>query len=502
MALDRPTFPGEAEIGLQSATLTSAGCTNPALALDDDPATGAVFAAGCPVPAGPVAPPASAPTAQIDGTDNTHVAWFGGGQSYPAGCYQVVYLRGAFSFNPAVADPWGMAAVVTDGAGNDLPFSMSPYFGGAGNVSQAAVEAAFGGQATAYAHSGGRIGVRCGDGLTTDNAHGSPDPVFALVGPAPRLLRADWGFDAFVTRVRLAQSGPGAANAGVDLESSLGLLETGADADVPIPYVPLPVGGGVHELTLSPPVLARGVAFYPDALAPAGQAGGALTLSQIQVYEATHADIGTLLGSGLGDTIMAQSGPNPTRRPARVGCSGITIFPRTAGLAYPFSAAQGTVLEGIQMLDFASSSKEARVTGGETVHQIDAYETDREIKGKFTVEKTDYRAMQLFLSGQLTTVPAGAGGPEVQYFAPNYQDRSQYVSVVALSVNGDPSELMVFPKIKLSGNLARNFDRDNPTKVEIDFLLLWDAAYPRQDGAIGGIYENLFSDGGALAIHS
>lgn len=122
----------------------------------------------------------SLPLVTIDGVDNTITSWFNSRFNYPAGTYIITYLYGAFSYNPLVNDPWGNAANTTDGAGNIIYYSCSPSFGGPNNVSQAAVEAAFGGETVNYVHVGGNIGMYCGDGFTNDNQHGNPDPTFSL----------------------------------------------------------------------------------------------------------------------------------------------------------------------------------------------------------------------------------------------------------------------------------------------------------------------------------
>jgi hypothetical protein len=123
-------------------------------------------------------------TAQIDGTNNEYIAWFGGGVSYPAGAYVVTYLHGAYNWHDGSDGYWGNAAAVTDGNGNEAAYDPAPTFGDATiNASQATAEAYFSDpsrNSVIYNHRGGRIGVRCLDGYTGDNTHGDPDPVFGL----------------------------------------------------------------------------------------------------------------------------------------------------------------------------------------------------------------------------------------------------------------------------------------------------------------------------------
>jgi uncharacterized protein YmfQ (DUF2313 family) len=137
-------------------------------------------------------------TAQIDGVDNTVVSWFADGAYYPPRTYTITYLSGAYNWYHGNPGYWGMGAVITDGAGNDVVFAPAPTFGDPViNASQASVEAYFGDpsrNSIAYQHKGGKIGVRTYDGYTGDNTHGAPDPVFGLPAPATgRLSQADYG---------------------------------------------------------------------------------------------------------------------------------------------------------------------------------------------------------------------------------------------------------------------------------------------------------------------
>lgn len=131
-------------------------------------------------------------TAQIDGIDNTAIAWFAGGAYYAPRVYTITYLYGAYSFQSGNPGYWGMGAMVTDGSGNDVPFAPAPAFGDMViNASQASVEGYYGDPSRntiTYEHKGGRIGVRCIDGFTNDNEHGDPDPVFGMDAPPSGLL--------------------------------------------------------------------------------------------------------------------------------------------------------------------------------------------------------------------------------------------------------------------------------------------------------------------------
>lgn len=466
MPLDKPTFPGEAEIPLAGATLTSGGCTGAALALDDDPATAAVF--GLPPLPASVVVPISGNLCPVLGTaslgplrDSEWEVYDGSGNLLG---YNHLGVNGTSAFNG-----WsvGYSGDTLGDASQTLHVTVSPA--ASFNASYVA-----------------RI-IRMND----DGSLSCYSASFTIPAP-PRFLRVDFGFDAFISRVRLAYSGPGAGNVGVDYESSLGFHEgLPQPDDIALSYLPSPADGNAHDVIFNPPVLGRGIVFYPDALLPAPSAQ-TINLYELEVFQDISQGIPTM--------------PKPTVTQARVGCSGAVITPRGGNVAtsYPFPQALASTLQSIQALDFGSTSKLAREIGGDTVHQINGYETDREYKGKLSVQRHDYLALQNLQNGTLVVNPAnaGTGQAETQYFAPGYTDRNPYFSLVALSANGDPNALFVYPKCKLEGNLSANLERDKTTTFDIDFVLFWDFNYTRQDGTLGGIYEQVFNNGGATALHS
>ena len=539
MPLDKPVFPGEAEINLFAATLTSSGCTSPALAVDDDPATAAVFGA----PAAVSGSVSLIPSLYNTGVSDDHAILADGSADphwqvfYPAQDTTGQAFIAPWPMQPAVVEtsanrpsPVGDARVISNitafGPSNggtwvysttfDAPLPLlglvANFFEVDNNVTSIKVNGVENLAATLV--GGSPLSVTLTQGfqsglntlvVTVYNIT-APGPLVqdlgiewtAILLPQTRFLRVDWGFDAFLSRVRLAYSGPGAASAGVDYESSLS-----ADAghspplDVAFSSIPGPADGNVHEVVFDPPVLARGAVFYPDALLGnppfgVGPSSQAVALYEIEVYQDVTQGI----------PIM----PNPTTNQARVGCSGAVITPRayTSPTSYPFPQTAASVLRSIQSLSFSEAVKLARETGGETVHQINGYETDREVKCKISVERYDYLALQNFLAGTLIVNPAnaGTGQPETQYHAPGYTDRAPYFSLVAQSTNGDPSALFVLPKCKIDGSLSADLERDKVTMLDVDFVCFWDYNYTRQDGTVGGIYEQIFNNGGTPALHS
>jgi len=545
MPLDRPVLPGEQEIDLAGATLTSGGCTGSALAIDDDPATGAVF--GAP---DSVASPISLVPSLFSSLFNTGVD--GTGQILADGArdphWQVAYpaqdttgqaYLGPWPVQPAVvqnseggrqttADARVISNIAAFGQSNGGAWLYATAFtadqpitglvarifevdNGVTSITVNGVEnlGTGGGPAVTLTR-----GFRPGQNAVVVTVRNLSDGSLlvqdlgvewvSVLRPAPRFLRVDWGYDAFVSRVRLAYSGPGAGNVGVDYESSLAYYESSlayheglpppqnsGAGDVALSALPAPVDGNVHEVIFSPPVLGRGVVFSPDALLP-GPSSQSVNLYQLQVYQDVTQPPG----------VFPMAKPSVTQ--ARVGCSGAVITPRAANApaSYPFPQAQASTLQSIQSLSFGATSKLAREVGGDTVHQINGYETDREYKCKLSVQRHDYLALQNLQNGILVVNPANAGVPETQYFAPGYTDRNPYFSLVALSANGDPSALFVMPKCKLDGNLSANLERDKTTTFDVDLVLFWDFNYTRQDGALGGIYEQIFNNGGAAALHS
>jgi len=192
----------------------------------------------------------------------------------------------------------------------------------------------------------------------------------------------------------------------------------------------------------------------------------------------------------------------PTVQPARVGVQALIIYPWSAGSSYPFPSNVACNLYALKEMNMTKTSKSARVTGGESVHQLDAFETDRETKCKISNAKADLRYWQLLLGGTFILDLADSFGPETQYYTENLSDRSGYVTVVGVSTNGNPQELYVFPKMKMDGNIGFNLTRDAVTDIDVDLLALWDYTYVRQDGQIGGIAERFFANGAVPGFHS
>jgi hypothetical protein len=306
---------------------------------------------------------------------------------------------------------------------------------------------------------------------------------------ATRYLRADWGYNALITRVRLKQEIPsaGLSNTGIDFESALGYIEYGPPApDVPFTaYIPLPVDANIHELTIDPPVYARGIVVYPDAYA-SEPTYPEVDLYQLQVYELAAEEA----------TTMTQ----PTKTIVRVGCQGVTLYPWVASSSYPFNAAQACPIYGIKSVDIPITSKEARLTGGETVHQMGSWEVDREYSVKITGGKMSRQAFNYLLGGNYVVDLADSQGAEVQYLTPGYTDRALYVSAVILGTNGDPTEVFIYPYCKLMGAIGFNLQRDTVTDIDIPLVAIWDTTYLTQNGNTGGIYEDLFVNSATLPI--
>lgn len=339
-----------------------------------------------------------------------------------------------------------------------------------------------------------------GNSLANQSVGGTGLIIFTYLTPAPsvRYLRADWGFDALICRVRLKQEYPGGglSTTGLDFESSLGYLE-GARPPPDIPfavYVPYPVDGNVHELVVDPPVYARGIVVFPDAYAPTGSLPE-VDLYQLQVYQSAE---------GVND--MPQTGPNPTTQWATVGVQVISIYPWAAGMSYStLPAASLCSLYGLQTFGISEGSKAAIVTGGETVFDLEGFETAREIKIKITNELVDMRYFYLTMNGTLVVDPADSNGPEVQYWnqgsASILSERTNYITVVAQGINGDPTKLFVFPKMKIDGNFSFDMSKDKVTDVDMEYRSFLDKTWIRQDGQLGSAMESMYANG-ALALHS
>lgn len=312
----------------------------------------------------------------------------------------------------------------------------------------------------------------------------------------PRYLRVDWGFDALIGRVRFKQEMPGGgpSNTGIDFESSLGYLE-GARPPPDVPfntYIPLPLDAVVHELTLDPPFFARGIVVFPDAFAGSPNSYPEVDLYQLQVYQ-----------SVLGANTMPQTGPNPTIQWSTVGVQEIDIYPYVSGSSYStLPAASLCSLFGLQGFAVSKTSKLAIVTGGETVEDIDGYETGRETKIKITNELADMRYFYLVFGGQLTVDPKNVNGPEVQYWVEQLTDRAAYVTIVAKGTNGNPNKNLYLPKCKIDGTFSFDMQKDKVTDIDMEFRQFRDTTWIRQDGTVGASSEWIFTDNATPALHS
>lgn len=339
---------------------------------------------------------------------------------------------------------------------------------------------------------------------------------------SPRYLRLQLSAPRFISavRLRLSDTQAGAAQSNLRIAfvtagntfdlltgglfsgSAAGLLTGGlagaSSAEVPMAYAPLWTDGDTHLVQLDPPVLATGIVLYPDvgrdASAMSGWASGdfpTVNVSQLQVFE-------PLAGSG-GTPTMPVNKPQVKR--ARVGCQKMRLFP-WAGAAGPYDDNTAEDFAGLKELGFAISSKNAVVTGGETVHKIGGFETERETKVKISVAKCTLRAAQLLLGGSLAVAPKNAQAGEVVVWKQDLSGRAPYFRLEGYSTNGDGSDKMIYPKCKVDGNVSYNLTMSEVTNFEADLTLYMDDTYISQDGSIGAVSEMIFAEDGILTLHS
>jgi hypothetical protein len=314
-------------------------------------------------------------------------------------------------------------------------------------------------------------------------------------GSPPRFLRVDWGEDRLISRIRIGGlEGDGSPFAGISVESSLGYVaqgETGEPPEVPVPYVPLPDGEDAYSIVLNPPLLGRGVVFYPDAYLEFADLPDSylpeVTLSQLQVYEYFTE----------GEMAM----PQPTVKRSRVGVQEVKIYPYN-GNTGPYDATTESELQGLQELGISIGSSSALVKGGETVHTLGAFETDRETTISVSGAISDLNALKILLGGTLVVDPAAGGLGEVQYFSQKIDDRAPYFRCIARSTNGDGADRYVWVKCRLSDDISYNLQRDEVTNLEFSFVIVYDRTYNCQDGSVGGIFEILFGEKGETEMHS
>jgi hypothetical protein len=192
--------------------------------------------------------------------------------------------------------------------------------------------------------------------------------------------------------------------------------------------------------------------------------------------------------------------PLPTQRPALVGVSKITVYPWN-GATGPYDDTTGCVLEGLQHLEDVSSIKNAVVKGGESPDPLAGFMVDRESKIKVSAEMCDLRLRQILQGGTFAFDAAtGGGGNEVQYFAPDLDQRSGYFRLEAETTTGDGKGTLRFFKCKLEGNLSAKLEREKITDIEFEFMPFKDSTAARADGTTGGVYEYVWSQDGTTAF--
>ena len=489
--LDEPIYLGEQKLNLSNAILTSGGVTSPQLAIDDEPTTCAVFSAF---------------------TESSTTTW-------PS-----IFVTSAGFVTPQgypTVDEWPF--VYIDSVGNPV-WERREEQGTPSTINVLSYDTVIRrwvitGSQTA---PGTNSGILYEDNGTGSLASGPSSPtawnIVSGSGPAPvvtggvpvivvdsspkRFIALDWGTeqnDRWICRIRLKQNiNTFISYSGITFKSSFGYIEGGdvePEPEIPFQaYIPLPSGNGIYDLTFDPPVLARGLVFYPDYYDPnfsTEESSGTLPevdLYQLQVYENIYWQEGLF-------NVMSIIGPIPQAEHATVGCSSVTIYPWLRGSSYPFAAASAVGVFAIQGLDFDMKMSNAEVWGGDSVHRQGSYETKRDITGRITFEEADFRVFSLFLGDQVIIDAANATNGENQYATTNINSQAPYFSIVAQSTKGDPAEALVFPKCKVTG-FTRNLQTDKTTDYEISYVYNLDRSYIRQDGVVGGVYELVFNDGG------
>lgn len=506
MAIDAPTFPGELLVSLVGATVTSADCTNPANAIDNDSATFAAFPAipvvtvdvpldlntwtnlGVVVPSGAtryiratgsgiandglfgganraVTPEGTTPAQPIEGEFGPDFGYWAAqvGENVTGYCL-VIAAQAAALTNQRDLEPTSLRRVFCPG--NDVLYEFTNN-----RPESVTLYAQFNGLGNYYDDYSGTFTVE--------------------VSAANRFLRVDWGEDKFITRVRLRMAGDVAVNAAVALESGFE-----DEADVPIPYIPLPSdensGNGVDEITLDLPQLATGVTFYPDYLSNHAVDTGTVNLYQIQIYESEW---------GLSGEKPMANPTQTTKKRKRVGVKQIKFYPWN-GITGPYDVTTASEVFGIQGIDCVETITVAKVTGSETTHPLGAHETAREGKYKVTAAISDLRILALLTGDKFIVSPPSGGLDEVQYITPEFDGRAPYFRVIFKSTNGEGADNWSLLKCKVEGGISYNMTKDQATNLEFEFCTYWDDTYVRQDGTTGGVVEKLFGANGESAMHS
>lgn len=195
--------------------------------------------------------------------------------------------------------------------------------------------------------------------------------------------------------------------------------------------------------------------------------------------------------------------PQPEVKRVRVGVQEIKIYPWIRGASVAsYVEANATTFEALQELGISKASTSAKVTGGESVHILAAFETSRETKVKISVQASDLGAMKVIFGGDFVLQERVGDDGEIQYFAETADGRAPYICVIGKSTNGDGADKYVFAKCRLDGPVNYNHTKDSPTNFEFEVVCVLDKTYVRQNGQVGGLGETIFAENGEETLRS
>jgi len=196
---------------------------------------------------------------------------------------------------------------------------------------------------------------------------------------------------------------------------------------------------------------------------------------------------------------MALGAGLATVQPVRVGVQAVSLWPWN-DVTGPYDTTTEEKIWGLRELNMTKASKSAEAKGGETVHIIGSFETDRETKVKVSNCKASLRVLSILLGGTFLVNPPATGVKEQQYYAEGLSERAPYFRLRAIGLNGDGQLGLMFPKLRVSGNIGFHLQKDQVTELEFEGNVVFDYTYVRVDGSVGAASELFYDDDVTLAL--
>jgi len=176
-----------------------------------------------------------------------------------------------------------------------------------------------------------------------------------------------------------------------------------------------------------------------------------------------------------------------------VGVQQVDLWPWNLG-AGPFNNTTVEGIQGIDNIDFGSNVSLAEGWGAENQFLLFSAETKRDMDLRAGGFRVSLRLYSMLLGGDYASDAAGTVN-EKQVWAGTNTGRAGFFRMRLISNNGDGTMITVFPKVKVSGNFASNFRKDQVNMTDFAAKPHFDYTYVTQTGTTGAIVEIFYGNG-------